>query len=153
MIKATCTAVRVGKEFELPLRELVPGDIVALAAGDISPGDLRLISVKDFYVSQAALTGESMPIEKTAAPADTKGKSALDLPNACFQGSNVLSGTARGVVVNTGPRTYFGAISARLSGRRGVTSLDRGIQSFAWLIIRFIVVIVTVGLLIVRFTK
>jgi Mg2+-importing ATPase len=153
MIKATCTAVRVGKEIELPLRELVPGDIVALAAGDIIPADLRLISVKDFYVSQAALTGESMPIEKTAAPVDTKGKSALDLPNACFQGSNVLSGTARGVVFNTGPRTYFGAISARLSGRRVLTSFDRGIESFTWLMIRFMVVMVTVVFLIVGFSK
>ncbi len=153
MIKATCTAVRAGKEIELPLRELVPGDIVALAAGDIIPADLRLISVKDFYVSQAALTGESMPIEKTAAPLDTKGKSALDLPNACFQGSNVLSGTARGVVVNTGPRTYFGAISARLSGRRVLTSFDRGIESFTWLMIRFMVVMVTVVFLIVGFHK
>jgi len=153
MIKATCTAVRGGKEIELPLRDLVPGDIVALAAGDIIPADLRLISVKDFYVSQAALTGESMPIEKTAAPADTKSKNALDLPNACFQGSNVLSGTARGVVVNTGPRTYFGAISARLSGRRVLTSFDRGIESFTWLMIRFMVVMVTVVFLIVGFTK
>src|SRR5260370_41729192 len=94
-----------------------------------------------------------MSSEKTGAPVDTKGKSALDLPNACFQGSNVLSGTARGAVVNTGPRTYFGAISARLSGRRVLTSFDRGIESFTWLMIRFMVVMVTVVFLIVGLTK
>src|SRR5260370_36161621 len=94
-----------------------------------------------------------MSSEKTGAPVDTKGKSALDLPNACFQGSNVLSGTARGAVVNTGPRTYFGAISARLSGRRVLTSFDRGIESFTWLMIRFMVVMVAIVFLIVGVTK
>jgi Mg2+-importing ATPase len=153
MIKATCTVFRRGKEIELPLRDLVPGDIVVLAAGDIIPADLRLIGAKDFYVSQAALTGESMPIEKHAALADTAGKNAIDLPNACFQGSNVVSGTARGVVVNTGSRTYFGAISAKLTGRRVLTSFDRGIESFTWLMIRFMVVMVTAVFFIVGLTK
>ena len=153
MIKATCTAIRAGKEIELPLRDLVPGDVVALAAGDLIPADLRLISAKDFYVSQAALTGESMPIEKNAAPCDVAGKNAIDLPNCCFQGSNVVSGTARGVAVNTGARTYFGAISAKLSGRRVLTSFDRGIESFTWLMIRFMVVMVSAVFLIVGITK
>jgi len=153
MIKATCTAIRGGKEVELPLRDLVPGDIVALAAGDIIPADLRLLSAKDFYVSQAALTGEAMPIEKSAGAADAAGKNAIDLPNACFQGSNVVSGTARGAVVNTGPRTYFGAISARLAGRRVLTSFDRGVESFTWLMIRFMVVMVSAVFLIVGLTK
>ena len=153
MIKATCTVGRSGKETELPLRDLVPGDVVVLAAGDIVPADLRLIAAKDFYVSQAALTGESMPIEKTAAPVETRGKNAIDLVNACFQGSNVLSGTARGVVVNTGARTYFGAISARLAGQRVLTSFDRGIESFTWLMIRFMVVMVSVVFVIVGLTK
>ncbi len=153
MIKATCTAIRGGKESELPLRDLVPGDVVVLAAGDIIPADLRLVAAKDFYVSQAALTGESMPVEKTALPVDTAGKNAIDLPNACFQGSNVLSGTARGVVVNTGARTYFGAISARLAGGRVLTSFDRGIESFTWLMIRFMVTMVSVVFLSVGLTK
>src|SRR6266478_2737915 len=153
MIKATCTVLRGGKEIELPLRDLVPGDVVVLAAGDIIPADLRLISAKDFYVSQAALTGESMPIEKSAAPADTVGKNAIDLPNACFQGSTVVSGTARGVVVNTGARTYFGAISDKLTGHRVLTSFDRGIESFTWLMIRFMVVMVTAVFFIVGLTK
>ena len=153
MIKATCTVVRGGKEIELPLRDVVPGDIAVLAVGDIIPADIRLVAAKDFYVSQAALTGESMPIEKTAAPVETAGKNAIDLANTCFQGSNVLSGTARAVVVNTGARTCFGAISARLAGQRVPTSFDRGIESFTWLMIRFMVVMVSVVFVIVGLTK
>src|SRR2546428_11515445 len=100
MIRATGTVVRGGREIEIRLRARVPGDIGGLAVGDIIPADIRLIAAKDFYVSQAALTGESMPIEKSAAPVETAGKNAIDLANTCFQGSNVLSGTARAVVVN-----------------------------------------------------
>ncbi len=153
MVKATCTAVRGGKEIELPLRDLVPGDLVALAAGDIIPADLRLVTAKDFFVSQAVLTGESMPIEKTAASCEVGGKNAIDLPNTCFQGSNVISGTARGVVIETGARTYFGAISARLAGQRVLTSFDRGIESFTWLMIRFMLVMVPAVFFIVGLTK
>ncbi len=153
MIKATCAVVREGKEAERPLRELVPGDLVVLAAGDIIPADLRLVSTKDFFVSQAALTGESLPIEKSAGALDTRGKNAIDLQNACFQGSNVLSGTARGLVVNTGARTYFGSISARLGQRRVQTSFDRGVEGFTWLMIRFMVVMVAAVFVIVVLTK
>src|SRR5206468_966277 len=128
-------------------------DLVALAAGDIIPADLRLLSAKDFYVSQAALTGESMPVEKSAAPCDVAGKTALDLSNTCFQGSNVLSGTARGVVVETGARTAFGAISARLAGQRVLTSFDRGIEGFTWLMIRFMLVMVAAVFFIVGLSK
>ena len=153
MIKTFCVVVRDGKQVELPLRDLVPGDIVVLAAGSIVPADLRLLTSKDFYVSQAALTGESMPVEKHAQSCDTAGKNAVDLPNACFQGSNVLSGTARGVVVNTGARTYFGTISHKLTGRRVLTSFDRGVEGFTWLMIRFMVVMVAIVFLIVGLTK
>ena len=87
------------------MEQIVPGDVVLLQAGSIIPADLRLISAKDFFVSQSALTGEAMPVEKTADPCTARGGRVLDLANACFQGSNVLSGTGRGVVVNTGIRT------------------------------------------------
>jgi Mg2+-importing ATPase len=144
MVKTTCVILREGKEQSVPLSELVPGDVVVLAAGSIIPADLRLLVAKDFFVSQSALTGESMPIEKIAGPVDRAGKGALDLQNACFQGSNVLSGTARGVVVNTGERTYFGGISKKLGGQRVMTSFDRGVEQFTWLMIKFMVVMVTV---------
>ncbi|MCX5789711.1 MAG: magnesium-translocating P-type ATPase [Elusimicrobia bacterium] len=153
MIKTTCDVVREGREVELPLKDLVPGDIVILGAGSIVPADLRLVVSKDFYVSQAALTGESMPVEKHAGPVETAGKSAIDLQNLCFQGSNVLSGTARAVVVQTGSRTYFGSISQQLAAQRVLTSFDRGIEGFTWLMIRFMVVMVAAVFLIVGLTK
>jgi Mg2+-importing ATPase len=153
MVKTNCTVLRDGKETIIPLSELVPGDMVVLAAGSIIPADLRLVTAKDFFVSQSALTGESMPIEKNAAPCAREGKGALDLTNACFQGSNVLSGTARGVVVNTGARTYFGSISHYLAGARVLTSFDRGVEQFTWLMIRFMVVMVTIVFLIIGLTK
>ena len=153
MVRTTVNVLREGKESEIPLAQIVPGDIVVLDAGSLVPADLRLISTKDFFVSQSALTGESMPVEKSAAAAPPGGTSALELPNACFQGSNVLSGSARGVVVNTGARTYFGAITRRLAGQRTQTSFDKGIKGFTWLMIRIMVVMVAIVFLIIGLTK
>ena len=153
MVKTTCAVIRSGTETEVPMSELVPGDIVVLAAGSVIPADLRLIAAKDFFVSQSVLTGESMPIEKNAAASDTAGKHSLDLPNACFQGSNVLSGSARGLVVNTGASTYFGSISEKLAGQRVLTSFDKGVNAFTWLMIRFMIVMVLAVFVIVGLTK
>jgi Mg2+-importing ATPase len=152
MVRTTVNVMRNGKDTEIPLAQIVPGDIVVLDAGSLVPADLRLVATKDFFVSQSALTGESMPVEKTTtAPAGMKA--ALELPNACFQGTNVLSGTARGVVINTGARTYFGAITRKLAGRRSKTSFDKGIAGFTWLMIRFMVVMVAIVFLIIGLTK
>ena len=153
MVRTTVNVLRDGAETEVPLREIVPGDVVVLDAGTLVPADIRLIATKDFFVSQSALTGESMPVEKSAAAAPSESRSALDLPNTCFQGSNVLSGSARGVVVNTGARTYFGAITRRLAGRRTQTSFDRGIAGFTWLMIRLMLVMVALVFLIIGLTK
>ena len=153
MVQTTVVVIRDGAEVELNFSELVPGDIVVLHAGAIIPADLRLISTKDFYIGQAALTGESMPVEKSADACTTAGRGTIELTNACFQGSNVLSGAARGVVVLTGARTYFGAISARLADQQVQTSFDRGIAGFTWLMIRFMIVMVSAGFLIVGLTK
>ncbi|MGA2642709.1 MAG: magnesium-translocating P-type ATPase, partial [Spirochaetia bacterium] len=131
----------------------VPGDVVVLDAGTLVPADLRLTVTKDFFVSQSALTGESMPVEKNAGAAPAGARAALELQNACFQGTNVLSGTARGVVINTGARTYFGAITRKLAGQRSKTSFDKGIAGFTWLMIRFMVVMVAVVFLIIGITK
>ena len=140
MVHANCLVVRDGKECEIPISGVVPGDLIILQAGAIIPADMRLISAKDFFVSQSSLTGESMPVEKHADAADETGRGLIELPNACFQGSNVLSGTARGMAVNTGGKTHFGSISAKLSGERVQTSFDRGISGFTWLMIRFMLV-------------
>jgi len=153
MVQTNSLVLRDGKECDIPIAEIVPGDIVILQAGALIPADLRLISAKDFFVSQSSLTGESMPVEKNAEAADITGRGLIELPNACFQGSNVVSGTARGLVVNTGSRTHFGSIAEKLAGQRSQTSFDKGIAGFTWLMIRFMVVMVAVVFLIVGITK
>jgi len=153
MVQTDCLVVRGGKEVDIPVADVVPGDIVVLNAGAIIPADLRLFTAKDFFVSQSSLTGESMPVEKITEPSAVGGRGIIELQNACFQGSNVLSGTARGVVINTGSRTHFGSIAERLSGQRVQTSFDRGIAGFTWLMIRFMVIMVTVVFFIVGMTK
>ncbi|MCX6996310.1 MAG: magnesium-translocating P-type ATPase [Kiritimatiellaeota bacterium] len=153
LVQTTVVVLRDGAETEVGFPELAPGDIVVLHAGSIIPADVRLISAKDFFVSQAALTGESMPVEKTAEPCAATGRGTIELPNACFQGSTVLSGAARAVVVLTGAHTYFGAISQRLAGQQVQTSFDRGIAGFTWLMIRFMMVMVSAVFLIVGLTK
>jgi Mg2+-importing ATPase len=152
-VQSRTFALRDGAESELRISEIVPGDIVLLQAGSIIPADLRLISAKDFFVSESTLTGESMPVEKTIAPGDASAHSPMELPNACFLGTSVTSGTARGVVINTGTRTVFGAISVRLNEQREETSFDRGVRSFTWLMIRFMVVMVSTVFFIVGLTK
>ncbi len=152
-VQSQVVLLRDGKEVELPISEVVPGDIVLLHAGSIIPADLRLITAKDFFVSQSVLTGESMPIEKKAEASKINGGFVFELQNACFQGSNVLSGTARGVVVNTGTDTYFGSISERLTENRPETSFDKGVKSFTWLMIRFMSLMVFAVFMIVGLTK
>jgi Mg2+-importing ATPase len=126
---------------ELPIEQLVPGDIVHLCAGDMVPADVRLLSAKDLYVNQAALSGEAMPAEKVAAESDPS-ESPFALKNACFMGSNVISGTAQAVVVQTGAHTCFGQLADTLAAPRQLTSFDRGIDRFTWLMVGFIAVMV-----------
>jgi P-type Mg2+ transporter len=152
-VQSRAVVLRDGKENEVPLAELVPGDVVLLQAGSIIPADMRLLSARDFFVSQATLTGESMPVEKNADPSVNGGTALLDLGNACFQGSSVSSGTARGLVINTGSRTFFGAIAERLADRAIETSFDLGVRSFTWLMIKFMVVMVFSCFVIVGLTK
>jgi Mg2+-importing ATPase len=151
-VQSRTLALRDGKETEVKISEVVPGDVILLHAGSIVPADLRLLSAKDFFVSQSALSGESMAVEKTADGSRVR-TSALELPNACFLGTSVTSGTARGVVVNTGTQTMFGSISQRLVERRDETSFDKGVRSFTWLMIRFMVVMVCAVYFIVGMTK
>ncbi len=152
-VQSRTLVLRDGQEAEVRISEVVPGDIVILQAGSIIPADLRLLTTKDFFVSQSALSGESMAIEKSAEARPATDQVVADVANACFLGSNVTSGTARGVVVNTGTRTLFGAIAERLTERREETSFDRGVRSFTWLMIRFMVVMVFAVFMIVGMTK
>ncbi|MBS0590224.1 MAG: magnesium-translocating P-type ATPase, partial [Proteobacteria bacterium] len=144
--------VRMVKKTEVPLDSLVPGDIVFLSAGDMVPADLRLISAKDLFVNQSALTGESMPVEKFAV-ADPHAPNALEAKSLCFMGSNIVSGSATAVIAATGASTYFGALAGSLVGTRVQTSFDRGVSRFAWLMIRFMAVMVPVVFLINGLTK
>jgi P-type Mg2+ transporter len=116
MIRVTATVFRDGTARELPLEELGPGDVLKLSAGDMIPADVRILTCKDLFVIQASLTGESLPIEKTEAPAEATHRSPLELTNVCFLGTSVESGTATALVVATGLETFLGAMSKVLAG-------------------------------------
>jgi Mg2+-importing ATPase len=142
MVSNTATLVRGGKEEEVSLKMLVPGDIIRLAAGDMVPADVRVLSAKDLFLNQATLTGEALPVEKKAAQASADVQNPLELPNICFLGSNVESGSATAVVIHTGDKTYFGSLAVSIVGQRQATSFDKGINKFTWLMIYFIAVMV-----------
>ncbi|MBH3458581.1 magnesium-translocating P-type ATPase [Pseudomonas putida] len=160
MVRTTATVLR-REQFgqpprlrEVPMDELVAGDIVQLSAGDMIPADIRLLESRDLFISQAVLTGEALPVEKYDTLGNVAQKSAtddsgnqdnlLELPNICFMGTNVVSGRARAVVVATGRRTYFGSLAKAISGSRSQTAFDRGVNSVSSLLIRFMLVMVPV---------
>lgn len=169
MVRTTATVLRRGHygakptQQEIPINQLVPGDIILLSAGDMIPADLRLINSRDLFVSQAILTGEAIPVEKYDAMGCVSSKSVdagagsegelLELSNICLMGTNVASGTAMGVVVATGGHTYFGSLAKSIVGTRAQTAFDRGVNSVSWLLIRFMLVMVPIVLLINGFTK
>jgi P-type Mg2+ transporter len=142
MISVTATVLRDGQPREIPLQELVPGDVVKLSAGDMVPGDVRLLAAKDLFVIQATLTGESMPVEKTDAGDARPGVSPIEHTNLCFLGTSVESGAATAVVVATGAQSYFGRVAGSLVGQQVDTSFDRGVKKYTWLMIRFMAVMV-----------
>jgi Mg2+-importing ATPase len=139
---------------EVPFEELVPGDIIYLSAGDMIPADIRLLYSKDLFISQSALTGESIPVEKYDTLANVVEKSVqlnkefnsnpMERNNLCFLGTNVISGSGKAVVVNTGSSTYFGSLAKTIIGHRSLTSFDKGINSVTWVLIRFILIMVPI---------
>ena len=153
MISVTATVVRGGVAKEVPLGQLVPGDIVRLAAGDMIPADLRIISCKDLFIIQSSLTGESLPVEKFDAPEDNSSKSLLELKNVCFLGTSVESGAATGVVVETGLKTYLGGMASSIIGQEVQSSFDKGVGKFTWLMIYFMMVMVPLVFMINGLTK
>ena len=155
MVKTTATVVRkiTGKK-ELDIKRLVPGDVIVLSAGDMIPADCRIIQSKDLFVSQSMLTGESLPVEKRSlAVRDAEDKPLVGLDNICFMGTNVVSGFATAIVVNTGNQTYFGSLSKIISGKRAETSFDKGVNKVSYLLISFMVVMVPLIFLINGFVK
>ena len=156
MVKNTCLVKRAGSgEEELDITELVPGDIVFLAAGDMIPADMRIIESKDLFISQASLTGESEPIEKFPEVKEKQYRkgSIVELDNICYMGSTVISGAAQGIVFETGNRTFLGTIARNLTGHRATTAFDRGISKVSLLLIRFMLVMVPFVFFINGFTK
>jgi Mg2+-importing ATPase len=153
MIRVTATVVRDVQAREVPLADLVPGDVVHLSAGDMIPADLRLVSCKDLHIIQASLTGESFPVEKAHTPEATVGRSPLELKNVCFLGTSVETGTAQAVVVCTGRETYLGSLAGAIVQPPPATSFDRGVSRFTWLMIHFIVVMVPLVFIINGLTK
>src|ERR1700682_1988103 len=174
MVRTTATVSRryardddsdilVSEKREVPFEDLVPGDIVHLSAGDMIPADIRLVSSKDLFVSQSALTGEAMPVEKYDTLAGVVEKSAdqaagtsaspLDQDNLCFMGTTVISGTGTAGVVRTGGPTVFGSLAKSVVGQRTLTSFDRGVNAVTWVLIRFILVMVPIVFLLDGFVK
>jgi Mg2+-importing ATPase len=170
LVRTTATVLRrpepdvQAEPREIPIAELVPGDIVRLCAGDLVPADVRLIASRDVFVSQSALTGEALPVEKHDTPGVAMEKPAnggggagsagiLECSNICFLGTNVVSGTATAVVIATGARTYFGSLARAIIGRRPPTSFERGVNSVTWVLIRFMLIMVPVVFVINGFTK
>jgi len=152
MIRNTATVVREGKTREIPLKFLTVGDVIRLSAGDLVPADCRILSCKDFFVNQAALTGESLPIEKASMPANN-GQSSNSRQNCVFFGSSVVSGSAEAVVVKTGMNTQFGELTRRLSQTSVETAFDRGIREYSSLMVKFVIVLVLAIFLINLQTK
>lgn len=153
MITTTCTVTRREQEkAEIPMDELVVGDIVHLSAGDMLPADVRILATKDFFVSQASLTGESEPIEKTPNVSAQK-ESVTDYNNIAFMGSNVVSGSATAVAVCVGDNTLFGSMASAVAGEAVETSFTKGVNAVSWVLIRFMLVMVPLVFFINGITK
>ncbi|WP_090633121.1 magnesium-translocating P-type ATPase [Neobacillus massiliamazoniensis] len=170
MVRTTATVSRT-KEFsnekmdtntnlarEIPIEELVPGDIILLSAGDIVPADVRILSAKDLFVNQSALTGEALPVEKYENRRQTfvhakRNEDPLEMDNLCFMGTNIVSGSATAVVVSTGANSYFGSLAKSVVGKRPETSFDKGVNKVSWLLIKFMLVMAPVVFIINGISK
>lgn len=153
LIHTTCTVERKDTgTTEIRLDEVVVGDIVHLAAGDMVPADLRIIKAKDLFISQSSLTGESEQVEKVADKT-TKEESLTSYSCLAFMGSNVISGSATGVVVATGDDTLFGSMARDIGGEPVETNFQKGVNSISWVLIRFMLVMVPVVFFLTGFTK
>lgn len=162
MVTNTCYVIRAGAACrgsepgdEISNEELVPGDVVMLSAGDMIPADIRIIESKDLFVSQSSLSGESDSIEKYPNLSRQRkySGSIVDLDSICFMGSNVVSGSAKGIVFATGNHTYLGTIAKSVAGHRAATAFDKGITKVSLLLIRFMLIMVPIVFLVNGITK
>ncbi len=160
MVSNTATVLRVINEkgengwVELPIDQLVPGDVIKLAAGDMIPADLRVVQARDLFVAQASLTGESLPVEKVATSRDPQQSNPLECDTLCFMGTNVVSGTAQAIVISTGANTWFGQLAGRVSEQESEqNAFQKGISRVSMLLIRFMLVMAPIVLIINGYTK
>lgn len=152
MLHTTACAERGGAKREIPIEEIAVGDLIHLSAGDMIPADLRILTAKDLFISQSALTGESEPVEKTACSGDARD-TLTDTENLAFMGSNVVSGSATAVAVAVGNGTMLGNMAGSLNGEAPKTAFEKGVNSVSWVLIRFMLIMVPVVLFINGFTK
>jgi Mg2+-importing ATPase len=141
-VTTTATVLRDGTKQEIKLHDIVPGDVVYLSAGDITPADARVISAKDLFVNQSSLTGESFPVEKTSVPVKARDASISEWNNYLFMGTSIVSGTANALVVRTGGMTEYGKIAKKLVQPAPETEFERGIRSFGFLIMQVTILLV-----------
>ncbi|MCL1986165.1 MAG: magnesium-translocating P-type ATPase [Betaproteobacteria bacterium] len=152
MVKTTTNVLRSGRgKIEIPLEDVVAGDIISLAAGDMVPADVRILSCKDLFISQSALTGESEPVEKFSAVHEFDHSDPLHLDNLAFIGTNVISGTATCLAIAVGDNTVLGSLARTTA--KVVTSFERGVNAVSWVLIRFMLIMVPVVLFVNGFTK
>ena len=144
MVATTTTVIRDGKELQIPIKNVTIGDTVLLSAGSMIPADLRIVEAKDLYVGQSSLTGESDSVKKTVELEDDELESIIDLNNICFMGTNVISGSAKGIVIKTGDSTYFGKIAHTLTSGKEKTAFQKGIESISRLLIRFMIILIPI---------
>ncbi|MDF2865593.1 MAG: mgtA [Clostridia bacterium] len=152
MVSNTIAVMRDNKLVEIPLTNIVVGDIIKLSAGDIIPADLRVISSKDMFLSQSSLTGESEPIEKFVSNSKENAE-IFELENICYMGTNLVSGAAIGVVIATGKDTYLGQMSSSMVTKKGETAFDKGIKKVTWLLIKITMIMVPIVFIINILTK
>ena len=146
LVATTTSVIRNGKEVQIPIKEVTLGDIVTLSAGSMIPADLRIIESKDLYVGQSALTGESDSVKKSVESELSINDldSISDLDTICFMGTNVISGSAKGVVIKTADSTYFGKIAHTLTQGKPKTAFQKGIENISRLLIKFMLVLIPI---------
>ncbi len=145
LVSAKTNVIRNGKEIKIPSSEVTIGDVVLLSAGDLIPADLRIIEATDLFVNQSSLTGESDSVKKVAeTESKTKIEEITDLDTICFMGTNVISGSARGIIIRTGDSTYFGKVADTITNEKPKTAFQKGIDSVSKLLIRFMTVLIPI---------
>ena len=152
MLHTAACVERGGEKAELPMDEIVVGDLVYLSAGDMIPADLRILSAKDLFISQSALTGESEAVEKLGTAVRRRG-ALTDTENLAFMGSNVVSGSAKAVVIAVGNGTMLGMMAKNLNEKPPKTTFEKGVNAVSWVLIRFMLIMVPVVLFVNGFTK